>query len=182
MIEISFLAGELVFAAIWIVVRILVWIKQKKVNWKREAMLLLMFVNLAVIIRFVFYPFDRVDGRILPLIFDVNRILPFRINPVPFVHILEYDTRSYTIINIAGNAGLFIPSGILFPILYKRLDRFWKVVVAGACLSLSIEIIQLLFVNSVTDMDDLIMNTAGCAIGYGIYALVRKLAHRRHTM
>ena len=31
--------------------------------------------------------------------------------------------------------------------------------------------LQLLFSGSVTDLDDLILNTAGAAIGYGIYKL-----------
>ena len=35
-----------------------------------------------------------------------------------------------------------------------------------------IEMIQLLFPGSVTDIDDLILNAAGVAIGYGIYKLV----------
>ena len=177
--NITFFAGEIIFASIWIFVRIAVWIKQKKINWKREALLLLMFINLAVIIRFVFYPLDKIDGEIQPLVFDVNKIIPFRVNLVPFVHIMEYDTKRDIIINIAGNVGMFVPSGIILPILYKRLNTFWKVVAAGAFISFCIEVVQILFVNSVTDIDDLIMNTAGCAIGYGIYALIRKLVFRK---
>ena len=52
------------------------------------------------------------------------------------------------------------------------LDRFWKVLLAGAGLSFVIEMMQLLFPGSVSDIDDLILNTAGVAIGYGIYMLV----------
>ena len=53
------------------------------------------------------------------------------------------------------------------------LDRFWKVLFAGAGLSFVIEMMQLLFPGSVSDIDDLILNTAGVAIGYGIYKLAR---------
>ena len=56
MIEISFLTAELALAAVWLAFRIAVWIRQKKIDWKREALLLLMYVNLAVIIRFTFFP------------------------------------------------------------------------------------------------------------------------------
>jgi glycopeptide antibiotics resistance protein len=35
----------------------------------------------------------------------------------------------------------------------------------------------LLFPGSVTDIDDLILNTAGAAIGYGIYKLVSDTSH-----
>ena len=55
---------------------------------------------------------------------------------------------------------------------FKQLDCFWKVLLAGAGLSFVIEMIQLLFPGSVTDIDDLILNAAGVAIGYGIYKLV----------
>lgn len=54
MIEISFVFGELVYTAIWIITRFAIWIKKKHIDWKREVVLLLMYINLAVIIRFVF--------------------------------------------------------------------------------------------------------------------------------
>ena len=85
---------------------------------------------------------------------------------------LDYDIKREAAINIIGNISMFIPTGIIMPILYKRLDTFWKVLLAGAGLSFVIELIQLLFPGSVTDIDDLILNTAGVAIGYGIYKLV----------
>ena len=55
MIGISLLTGELVFTALWLLCRGIIWIRQKKIVWKREAALLLMYVNLAVLLRFVLY-------------------------------------------------------------------------------------------------------------------------------
>ena len=66
MVEIPFLFLEITFAAIWIVIRVAIWIKQKQIDWKREAVLLLMFINLAVILRFTFFPMSKVDGHIQP--------------------------------------------------------------------------------------------------------------------
>ena len=173
MIEISLLSGELVFAALWLLGRGILWLRQKKIDWKREAVLLLMFVNLAVLIRFVFYPFFTVNGHVRPLIINLSSIRPLRINLIPFVHILDYDKKREAAINIIGNICMFIPTGIILPILYPRLDRFWKVLLAGAGLSFFIELLQLLLPGSVSDIDDLILNTAGAAIGYGIYRLAR---------
>ena len=147
---------------LWLLGRGMIWIRQKKITWKREAFLLLMYINLAVLIRFVFYPFFTVNGQVQPL----------RVNLIPLVNILDYDVKREAAINIIGNICMFIPTGIIMPILYKRLDTFWKVLLAGAGLSFVIELIQLLFPGSVTDIDDLILNTAGVAIGYGIYRLV----------
>ena len=156
----------------------MIWIQQKKIAWKREAVLLLMLVNLAVLIRFAFYPFFTVNGKVQPLIINMGSIQPLRINLIPLVNILDYDIKREAAINIIGNISMFIPTGIIMPILYKRLDRFWKVLLAGAGLSFGIEMIQLLFPGSVTDIDDLILNAAGVAIGYGIYKLAVRFRGR----
>ncbi len=172
MIEISLLTGELFFSVLWLLIRGMIWIQQKKIVWKREAFLLLMAVNLAVLIRFVFYPFFTVNGQVQPLVISRSCPQPLRVNLIPLVNILDYDIKREAAINIIGNISMFIPTGIIMPILYRRLDRFWKVLLAGAGLSFVIEMIQLLFPGSVTDIDDLILNTAGAASGYGIYKLV----------
>ena len=94
--EISFAAAELIFAAAWLAVRIAVWISQGKIVWKREAALLLMFVNLAVIIRFVFFPLRASGGKIPPLVLNPERMLPPRVNLVPLAHIADYEIKCET--------------------------------------------------------------------------------------
>ena len=175
MIKISLLTGELCFTVLWLLSRGMIWMQQKKVVWKREALLLLMYFNLAVLIRFVFYPFFTVNGEVQPLIINMSSLQPLRVNLIPFVNILDYDIKREAAINIIGNISMFIPTGVIMPILYKRLDCFWKVLLAGAGLSFVIEVIQLLFPGSVTDIDDLILNTLGVAVGYGIYAACKRL-------
>ncbi len=175
MLEISFPAAELTFTAIWLLVRIIVWIRQRRIDWKREAVLALMYVNLAVIIRFVFFPRALVDGHVQPLVFEKAAAYPLRINLIPLVHLFDYGNVRDTIWNVAGNAVMFIPSGIVLPIVYRQLNSFWKVVAAGAFISLCIEILQLPFASRASDVDDLIMNTLGAAVGYGIYAVFKRL-------
>ena len=48
-------------------------------------------------------------------------------------------------------------------------------IAAGAFISLCIEILQLPFASRASDVDDLIMNTLGAAVGYGIYAVFKRL-------
>ena len=175
MIQISFLMAEIVFTAIWLLTRLCVWIKQKRLDWKREAVLLLMYINLAVIIRFVFFPRALVDGHIQPLILDTAAVLPLRVNLTPLIHLFEYDGLRDLLWNVAGNTAMFIPSGIVLPIVYKKLNRLWKVAATGAFISLCIEILQLPFASRASDIDDLILNTLGVVIGYGIYAAVKRL-------
>ena len=173
MVEISFLFLEIVFASIWLVIRSVVWIKQRHIHWKREAVLLLMYINLAVILRFTFFPMSKVDGRIQPLVFDITTAFPFRVNLLPLVNLFDYDSKRDLLLNVIGNAAMFVPSGIVLPTVYKRLNTFWKVLLAGIGISLCIEIIQLPFSVRATDIDDLILNTIGVIVGYGIYALIR---------
>ena len=172
MIEISFLSLEIIFASICLAIRIGVWVKQKYIDWKQEAILLLMYINLAVIIRFTFFPMFKVDGQVQPLIFDIATAFPFRVNLFPLMNLFDYDNKRDLLLNVIGNVAMFIPSGIVLPIIYKRLNSFVKVILAGGGISLCIEIIQLPFSVRVSDIDDLILNTVGVIMGYGIYTLI----------
>jgi len=174
MIEISFFTGEALLAGCYLFLRVCVWLKNRRIDRKREAALLLMYLYLAVIVRFVFYPALRENGKVLPLLFHPNRIWPPRLNLIPFLHQFDYTSKWKMAANIVGNILLFVPSGILFPLLYKRLDRFLKVTAAGFGLSLCIELMQLPFRVRTTDTDDLIQNTLGCMIGYGAYVAIKK--------
>lgn len=128
-----------------------------------------------VMIRFAFFPKALVDGHVQPLIFDPEAVFPLRINLAPIVHLFDYSHTRDLVWNVAGNVAMFIPSGIVLPVVYRQLDGFWKTVAAGALLSLCIEILQLPFAARTSDIDDLILNTLGVVIGYGIHAAVRRL-------
>lgn len=175
MIYIPFIPTEIVFAAVWILIRAAIAVKNRKLDIKRELMLLLMYINLAVLLRITFFPMQIYNGRVLPLELDTANVFPPRINWIPFVNILDYIDPIDILLNIAGNVMIFIPSGIILPILYKRLNSFWKVTAAGILMSLCIEILQLPFAVRASDVDDLILNTAGVMAGYGIYALFRHM-------
>ncbi len=174
MIEIPFWLVEVSFAVIWMFIRIFVWSCKKQIDWKREAILLLMFVNLAVLIRFTFFPFSLVNGRVQPLVFYASEAFPFRINLVPFVHLFDYDSRRDLLLNVIGNTTMFIPSGIILPFIYKQLNTFGKVLSAGVGLSLCIEVLHLPFSTRASDIGHLILNILGIIVGYGIYTCVKK--------
>ncbi len=177
MIEITFFAAELALALIWIVYRAIICTAEKKFDVKRELILLLMYVNLAVIMRYVMFPFEKTaDGHVQPLIFSAETMFPPRLNLVPLVNIADFEKMSDLLLNIIGNAAMFVPSGIIFPVCFKRFDSFGKTVLGGAALSLCIEILQLPFAVRVSDVDDLILNTLGAAIGAGIYFGIKHAA------
>ena len=73
------------------------------------------------------------------------------------------------------NGLLFLPMGIFVPILFKKGN--WnavKILALGLSSSLVIELIQLLLVGRTADVDDLLANTVGCAMGYLLFRIAKK--------
>jgi glycopeptide antibiotics resistance protein len=120
-----------------------------------------------------------VDGQIQPLLFDAEKILPFRINLLPLVHLFDYEIMSEAVLNLVGNTLMFVPVGIVYPIVYKKLNTHAKVLAAGAGFSLTIEILQLPFFDRVSDVDDLILNSLGYALGYLIYLGAKRIIDKK---
>ena len=175
MLQIPFNMTILFITLLWVLARLAVYFKTKVFSGKREVQLLLVYICLVVVVRLTFFPFSKVGGKVQPLLFDAANILPFRLNFVPFVNLMDYEVRREALLNVIGNSFLFLPMGIVFPIVYRKLNTHWKVIAAGVGPSLSIEILQLLFFDRVTDIDDLILNSAGYLLGYGIYLLIQKV-------
>ncbi|MDE7253713.1 MAG: VanZ family protein [Acetatifactor sp.] len=93
--------------------------------------------------------------------FKVN----FSFNLIPLIDIvnspLEYIKN--TILNII----LFMPLGFLVPAIWKKYRSIKTMFLMGFALSVCIEILQI-FTFRLTDIDDLITNTAGTVLGYYI--------------
>ncbi len=174
MLEISYGQMFVGISLLWIIARALCWAKNKRVDIKREGKLLLVYICFVVVTRFTFFPMLRVNGALQPLIFDSALAFPFRINILPFVNLFDYPVISAALLNIMGNTAMFIPLGIIWPAVYKKLNSHKKVIAAGVGVSLFIEILQLPFFDRVSDIDDLILNSLGFVIGYGIYLLWKK--------
>ena len=72
-----------------------------------------------------------------------------------------------------GNIAMFVPIGF-FPALLWRGWRWWKALLLGCLTSCAIEFIQF-FIGRSTDIDDVILNTTGALLGYGLFRLCRAL-------
>lgn len=90
------------------------------------------------------------------------------INLIPFAD-LASNTLQY-----AENLLLFLPVGFLLPVLFPHFRNALRCVRYGFFFSLAVELMQL-FCLRATDIDDLIMNTLGCAAGYGLFLLLQNL-------
>ena len=73
------------------------------------------------------------------------------------------------------NAVVFVPVGILLGSLL-RVKGSWLIALAvGMGISISIETKQYFFHRGFAETDDVMHNTIGCLIGYGIISLIRKI-------
>ena len=98
------------------------------------------------------------------------------INLVPFKTISGYISRRASIgeislANVLGNILLFVPMGVLLPVVFKGCRRWFQVILIGAAASIVIESIQYFFGRS-ADIDDVILNTLGTAVGYCCYFVI----------
>ena len=68
-------------------------------------------------------------------------------------------------INLFGNVLIFVPFGFMEPLASKKRS-FWATLVDGCLVSLSVEIFQFITKVGRFDVDDLMLNTTGVALGY----------------
>ncbi len=73
--------------------------------------------------------------------------------------------------NIVLNILLFVPFGFLLPLGVKWFRNFGKTCVAGFLLTLVIELYQLKFSMGIFEVADLVHNTLGAMIGYGLWSI-----------
>jgi glycopeptide antibiotics resistance protein len=104
----------------------------------------------------------------------------YSMNLVPFrtiaAQLRQFD--SWSIRQLGGNLLLFVGLGLLALLAVPRLRRLSRVVLAGLAFSAAIEFSQLAvslalgFPYRVLDVDDVILNVAGVAMGYALFVLV----------
>ncbi len=164
----------LVFAPIYVIGRAsFLCTAKKKLNLPREAaMLLFAMFALALASQTVLPKLEFTSDGSLATQGGVHttNLIPFRVFADTY-KMLERGDAHALIINFTGNIVMFMPIGFFPPLLWNVSCK--KAVMIGALASLFIEVVQLFLPRS-TDVDDLILNTVGAALGVGIYVLIDK--------
>lgn len=75
------------------------------------------------------------------------------------------------------NLVMLMPIGLILPVLFRRVQLL-KTLLAGFLFSFLIEGLQLITRRGFFEIDDLIHNTLGVLLGYGLYSILN-LAERR---
>jgi len=77
-----------------------------------------------------------------------------------------------------GNAIMLLPLGIFLPLLNKRLRKFssfFFVLLISLTVSIGIEVLQLATNYRSTDIDDVILNTAGACVGFILFQCIKSM-------
>ena len=90
------------------------------------------------------------------------------VNLIPFKEIMRYELNSELFYyNVVGNIALFIPFGYIIA-SYIKPKRVWTNMVLAIIVSTTTELVQLNIGRSF-DIDDIILNTIGCIVGFLLY-------------
>lgn len=84
-----------------------------------------------------------------------------------------------SIANLLGNVVITIPLGMLLPMMFPRLRRFWLTLPLCALFAVGVEYIQWRTATGAADVDDSILNFAGAFLGYLAVRTVQILCRRR---
>lgn len=108
-----------------------------------------------------------------------------RLSLEPFATIdraLQLGPRSVSFRLMVGNIGAFVPFGILLPLAVRTRWSAAVVLIGALWLSAAIELGQLAisywigFAYRSTDVDDVILNVLGAALGYLVFQVLRGLS------
>ena len=151
----------------------------KKKNVRRGAAILFVVYILILLLVIVFkYPTGMVSSSIerWKAGEEINRMEP---QLVPFKTIVFYIKRvqaayDWFFKNLACNIIMFMPYGFLIPFV-RNINRLRgvKIIVTGCLLSILIEVLQYVTAFGQMDIDDVILNTLGVTLGYGIFLLYK---------
>ena len=84
--------------------------------------------------------------------------------------------------NIILNILMFVPLGFMIPLLFKKCKRWYITYLIGFGATLFIEILQLISKQGIFELDDIINNTLGCIIGYGIVIFFISIYEKRYKV
>ncbi len=75
---------------------------------------------------------------------------------------------------IIMNVVVFIPVGFLLGAAFKGMT-WWKVLLIACSISVSVETLQFFLMRGFSEFDDVMHNTIGGIIGFGLYSLIRTM-------
>lgn len=153
----------------------------KNDSWKHEMASILFIFYVISLYEITAFRFGGIG-------WDFERMIErrTRVNGEPLRLVWDWTVKGvwwHLFYNVIGNCVWFIPMGFMMPAIYKNLrSNPFFVVFFGTTVSSSIEVLQYILCTGVTDIDDVIFNTLGTAIGCFLWYLfdnIRKKGKNR---
>ena len=137
--------------------------------------------------------FDEIYGRQGLVIIEwdrelLDRYLNNSFNIIPFKTIKLFiegymkgiiSFKNFSL-NILGNFFAFMPYGMFFPLIFKKINKYYKFLIIMIVIIVLIEVLQFLTMSGSCDIDDLILNLLGSSIIYFITRMkcINKFIHK----
>ena len=165
---VAFFSG-IVALIFWIIVSCIT-----KKDRSKKILISLFIVYMTVVVSITIFPLI-IDPELMPINDRSIILVPFS----TITNLLENATLWTIVLQIIGNIIMTIPYGIFIPFMVKR-KRWYNYLVYTLIFPLAIELTQLIICISTNsfyrtvDIDDVILNSIGIIIGYGIYKILPK--------
>ena len=137
--------------------------RRNKINLKGELILLCLIIYLSFL-------FELNISPVYGFSIKVNWSNNLNLNPFKIIDVL----KNRPLENIK-NIIMFIPLGMILPLIDKKSLRLYKLLLTGGFISLLIETFQL-FLYKKTDINHIIFAVIGTLIGFLIYKLINKIS------
>lgn len=154
---------------------------------KKDWIKILFAIYIIVVIKVIIFKYPYEELRSIVAMWRKDVILEGlgTANFVPFKTIKMYIDYAYklnSVENLAGNILVFVPFGILFPLVVSGKERFYVMLLNAFVFILGIETFQLFSAFGAFDVDDILLNCLGAAIGYGLYRLFMVWQRRERSV
>lgn len=155
-----------------------------KGNGNRKKIKFIFVLYILLVIRVIIFKYPYEELRAIAATWRKDVILEGlgTANFTPFKTIKMYIDYAYklnSVENLAGNILVFVPFGILFPMAVLDGNKFHVMFLNAFVFILGIEVFQLFSAFGAFDVDDILLNCLGAALGYGIYRLFLVWAKKR---
>lgn len=93
---------------------------------------------------------------------------------------IRYYDRLNGFDNLFGNVLAFMPLGVLIPMSFPGVNRWWMILLHSFWLSLCIELFQLVTHFGAFDVDDILLNTLGGLLGFVVFTVTGFVYRKLH--
>ncbi|MDD4295586.1 MAG: VanZ family protein [Ruminiclostridium sp.] len=141
-----------------------------KISFRRKSVIILLVGYSLLLAYWMIWGFGR-----MPHSGYMYNLTPFS-TIKHFIQIDKFNTETW-IINLIGNIGVFVPFGILIPLVFRT--RLLKTLIIALLGLFILETTQLITTKGSFDVDGFILNISGVIVGYVILIIFKMLIKSR---